>query len=298
MILINYDVSKCNSYEQIEMKNLYDNWGRCGYGDYYTQQSFIYYDSFEELFESVDDEKYNEIQFMGFYFENSDYVNYIVNDLVLPSSLYQLSCDHNNLSKLPELPEGLNHLHCPYNNITRLPKLPNSLEVLYCYSNCIEYLESLPDNLISICASHNKITKITNFPKLLQYIECQYNKLKYLPELPNEIIGFNANNNELIDIPNNFNAIFKYIKYIQNYRDLWPDKSWPDKSFTFQNNPVHTLIKYKFNGNIETYINWRLTMHKKYVRRLEDWYLECKYNPEYLICRKRIEKEYNEIFNN
>lgn len=283
MILINYDRSKCHPHEIINMKY--------SLGDYFCDALFISYDSFEELFESVDNEKYNEIKFMGFYFEDSEYVNNIVDNLVLPSSLYQLSCDNNNLSKLPELPEGLGHLYCPNNNLTKLPKLPNSLEVLYCHDNDIECLESLPDELISIFASDNEITKIINFPKSLQHIECQNNKLKYLPELPNGISGFHLNDNELIDIPNNYYTVYDELRRKSNMgiNNIGPE-------WSLWNNPICTLINHNFDNNTENYINWKLKMQKVFVRKIEDWYLECKYNPEYLVCKKRIEKEYNELY--
>ena len=32
------------------------------------------------------------------------------------------------------------------------------------------------------------------------------------------------------------------------------------------------------------------------VQKIEEWFLECKYNPKYLYCQKRLKNEYNELY--
>ena len=37
---------------------------------------------------------------------------------------------------------------------------------------------------------------------------------------------------------------------------------------------------------------------KVFANKIGDWYLECKYNPKYKYCKDRINKEYEEAFQN
>ena len=36
--------------------------------------------------------------------------------------------------------------------------------------------------------------------------------------------------------------------------------------------------------------------HKNAANKIENWYLDCKYNPKYLYCRERVMKEYDELY--
>jgi Leucine-rich repeat (LRR) protein len=53
----------------------------------------------------------------------------------LPSNLYILNCNRNQLTILPPLPNCLRILNCYSNKLTSLPKLPNRLRELYAGNN-------------------------------------------------------------------------------------------------------------------------------------------------------------------
>jgi len=38
-------------------------------------------------------------------------------------------------------------------------------------------------------------------------------------------------------------------------------------------------------------------MKRIFSNKIGNWFLECKYNPKYLYCRKRLMKEYDEFYN-
>jgi len=62
-------------------------------------------------------------------------------------------------------------------------------------------------------------------------------------------------------------------------------------------NPIFNhIIKY-FDGNRKIYNKHHHVMERKFVEKIENWFLECKYNPKYLYCRKRLIKEYEELYN-
>ena len=48
--------------------------------------------------------------------------------------------------------------------------------------------------------------------------------------------------------------------------------------------------------------DWYMSNNYKYiefVKKIEEWWLECKYNPKYKYCReKTVMKDYNELYNN
>ena len=48
--------------------------------------------------------------------------------------------------------------------------------------------------------------------------------------------------------------------------------------------------------DFKRYINSLPVMRKMAVSKIENWFLECKFNPKYAYCRRRLMREYNEIF--
>jgi len=64
----------------------------------------------------------------------------------------------------------------------------------------------------------------------------------------------------------------------------------------YNNNPIYEYIKTYFNGNEKKYIEYEKAMKRQFANKLGDWFLDCKYNPKYLYCRKRLMKEYGEFY--
>ena len=193
-----------------------------------------------------------------------------------------------NMHYLPKLPDSISWLTILRCGVLELPKLPehlNNLCVMYCYS--LEKMPSLPMELEMLDCDYNNLIELPEIPKSVEIIRCSYNKLKYLPEsLGNTCIY--AEHNKLIDIPDSFLNFKGYPMMIPG--------------FSFDNNPINDLIikyfmvKNRWLSPIGNYINFRKKYQKRFVSKIENWYLECKYNPEYKYCRDRLEIEYNDMF--
>ncbi len=63
---------------------------------------------------------------------------------------------------------------------------------------------------------------------------------------------------------------------------------------------MYEYIEKYFNSSWKQYRDFQhkvydLTM-KAFANKIGIWYLECKYNPKYLACRKRLKLEYEEMY--
>ena len=116
----------------------------------------------------------------------------------LPDTLKILSCHQNNLTELPYLPDLLTHLDCENNKLIELPYLPHTLIELNCSTN---FLTKLPDlsklSLIELDCVDNYLTEIPNLPNSLIYLYCDNNKLIKLPTLPNSLLELYCSDNNL-----------------------------------------------------------------------------------------------------
>ena len=70
---------------------------------------------------------------------------------------------------------------------------------------------------------------------------------------------------------------------------------------SYQNNPVYDLIHKKLDDSLENYYKFKKELkektERKFANKIGEWFLECKYNPQYAYCRKFIKDGYNEIYN-
>ena len=110
----------------------------------------------------------------------------------------------------------------------------------------------------------------------ITYIYCCDNKLFSLPELPNSLKYLSCFNNKISKLPELPNSIV-HINYYSN--------------------PIYRYIEKYFDGNEKKYIEYQNKIKKIFSNKIGDWYLDCKYNPKYLYCRKRLMKEYEELYN-
>ena len=112
-------------------------------------------------------------------------------------------------------------------------------------------------------------------PNSLLYLYCYNNNLSSLPELPNsltELMCFNNNLSSLPELPNSLRVMF------------------------YDNNPIYYYILEFFDNHINKYFEHQYNMKGKFVNKIGNWYLDCKYNPKYLYCRKRLIEEYEELY--
>ena len=89
-----------------------------------------------------------------------------------------------------------------------------------------------------------------------------------LPELPNSLRVLFCYNNRLTILP-------KLHKYLEDYY--------------YDGNPVYEFIHQKCGGKMEIYYK----INKVFSNKIGEWFLECKFNPEYKYCRDRVDKEYD-----
>ena len=187
-----------------------------------------------------------------------------------------INCAHNNLYYLPELPDSLIILHCHGNYLSNLPKLPNTLIDLICYNNNLSNLPELPNLLKDLHCSNNSLSNLPELPNSLQNLCCLLNNLSNLPELPNSLTLLWCEDNNLSCLPELPHTFI---------------------NFTYYFNPLYTYIETYFNGNIKFYCEYQTNMKRKFTNKIGNWFLDCKYNPKYSYCRKRLMKEYEELYN-
>ena len=132
------------------------------------------------------------------------------------------------------------------------------------------------NDIIHINCSNNNLSSLPELPNSFTHLYCGYNNLSYLPNLPNTLINIWCYNNNLCDLPKlPISLIYLY----------------------YYNNPIHTHIKHYFSGNKNKYYEHQQNIQIIFANKIENWYLDCKYNPKYLYCRKRLMKEYEELYN-
>ena len=167
------------------------------------------------------------------------------------------------------------HIKCWNSNLSSLPELPNSLEILYCGYNILSSLPELPNSLKILKCFNNNIDRLPKLPNSLIELLCYNNNLSSLPELPNSLIYFSCNNNNLSSLPELPNSL-NFLKYIHN--------------------PIHAHICKYFDGKKEKYFEYERNIKRKFSNKIGNWFLECRYNPKYMYCRKRLMKEYEELY--
>ena len=59
----------------------------------------------------------------------------------------------------------------------------------------------------------------------------------------------------------------------------------------YEANPIYDFIRDRYNGDINIYF-----YELKNVKKIEEWFLEIKYNPNYKYCKDRLNKEYSDLF--
>jgi len=108
----------------------------------------------------------------------------------LPVRLLYLSCDHDNLSKLPPLPASLISLDCNNNQLDSLPALPLDIQYIYCYTNRLTSLPVLPQSLNILNCSDNQLTELPSLPDSMNQLDISSNPYLYcLPQI-NTITSF------------------------------------------------------------------------------------------------------------
>ena len=108
-------------------------------------------------------------------------------------------------------------------------------------------------------------------------IKHDYNSFEEIVKLDNynDIIYLDCYNNNLSSLPELPNSL-NFLKYIHN--------------------PIHAHICKYFDGKKEKYFEYERNIKRKFSNKIGNWFLECRYNPKYMYCRKRLMKEYKELY--
>lgn len=248
----------------------------------------------------------------------------------LPDSLKSLRCSYNKLSWLPNLPKSLEKLDCSGNYLlTKLPKLPDGLLKLNCKLCDLFELPSIPDTLYDLkCNANRNLKSIPWLPKNIKCLHCHNCSLQDLPYVPYELQIYYHNhhntkwgscNNQLYlarKEPNSLKIKFAIHEnpVVNNWYPLRYNYTNYDKGRlsykrifynmmgTFQNvmiRPKYVDELKHWNGymkDVYDYYDHKLKTEKLFVAKIEKWFIDCKYNPEYKYCRDRLAKEYKELY--
>ena len=137
-------------------------------------------------------------------------------------------------------------------------------------------MPELPNSLLYLYCYNNILSSLPELPNLLKYFWCYSNNIFGLPELPNSLKILYCNENYLTSLPELPNSKI-YIR--------------------FYDNPIYTHIQKYFNGETKKYFEYKIKLQRIFANKIGNWFLDCKYNPKYLYCRKRLMKEYDELYN-
>ena len=186
---------------------------------------------------------------------------------------------YNNFDEILKLDNynDIVHINCAYNSLSSLPELPNSLQELYCRHNNLSNLPELPRLLKYLYCGNNSLSNLPKLPDSLIRLNCEVNNLSSLPKLPDSLIDLYCNNNNISSFPELPNSL----------TDL-----------DYKNNPIYSYTHKYFDNNVYKYLEFNKKMNKIFINKIENWFLDCKYNPKYLYCRTRLMKEYEDLYAN
>ena len=113
------------------------------------------------------------------------------------------------------------------------------------------------------------------FKRSEEYI--YYDSFEELSELDNynDIIYLNCNFNNLTSLPTLPSSLVEL--------DCW------------KNNTISENIDKYFKRDWKKYREFQHSIFKKFANKIGNWFLECKYNPKYKYCQRRLTKEYDEL---
>ncbi len=206
-------------------------------------------------------------------------------------------------------------INCSYlyksaEKITNIPKLPKKLTKLNCSNSLLEELPELPKSLVSLECYNSRLKRLPNeLPKDLKYINVNNNNIRYLPLC----LLKECHINNLSKYNINCSSRHRYWLGTQcachlsfhNGKSKYKGKCrcgysmYLYFSLIISCNPVHKKImkglgRDKFNMKSYKFL---LKEDKYAVCEIENWFLECKYNPKYKYCRDRLNEEFSELYN-
>ena len=247
----------------------------------------------------------------------------------LPTTLKYLNCEGSSFIKFNcELPLNLIEFNCSNCYIDAHIILSNPSYGLKPYwYNYFTKREDVFDTEDMILIGNDKIPKL---PPKLEILKCGYNYIKELPELPSSLIYIDATSTDLEDLPvslqycnlSGWDDTKTAFDYYFTKHNIFGHKL-RKKLKNELGQVINPLYNFKyshgmclFNWDEDMYYDHRVikkgkpqkvklnllgAMMKrleqlKVVSIIENWFLECKYNPKYGYCQRRLEEQYNNIY--
>ena len=192
------------------------------------------------------------------------------------------------------------HIEQQYNSFKEILKLDNYNDIIYiwCVNNSLSILPELPNSLEIFWCVNNSLSILPELPNSLIELYCCANKLSSLPKLPNSLEILWCSSNNLSSLPELPNLLDDFV-YYDNPIYTFIKKNLKNTKKKFVNKIENWFLDCKHNSD---YSYCRTRLKKEYEKQtyaaniIRNWYLDCKYNPKYLYCRKRVMKEYEELY--
>lgn len=240
--------------------------------------------------------------------EGSKYIKF---ECELPYNLIEFNCSgcYIGLHVYGDKSQGIYTVFWPMSNRPEVHKThPNYPDFM---SPCQEKLPNLPQRLEILNCSNNFLVELPELPSTLRYIDVRHNDLLDLPvSIKNCNLADWDDSDEAFDyyfteynihgqdvrerlrkeLGKVINPLFNF-KY--HYRDYYFDPKWYD-DLQFETRIINgekVLIKLSHLCIMIKRIN-----HYKAIPVIENWFLECKYNPKYGYCQRRLQSQYDEMY--
>jgi len=184
-------------------------------------------------------------------------------NVILPPKLKYLSCRFSDGAlSFVLLPDSLLELDCTCSKMNRLPKLPPNLKKLKCVNNSIKKFPELPSKLEYLDMMDNAISSI---------------ELPDSQELRNNLKDVCLCGNRIAKLPD---SILRYAK----------------TDFNFARNPIEISFSKQLKSNTRGYDHQNYIRLINAVHKIENWFLNARYNPKHNYCKKRLMREYEDLF--
>jgi len=163
-----------------------------------------------------------------------------------------------------------------YNSIEEILKIDNYDDIIYIYCayENLSSLPKLPNSIHELWCSNNNLSRLPELPNSLTKLCCSNNNIYRLPEFPKSLTYCWCDGNSLSSLPELPNSSILH----------------------YHNTPIYLHIENYFDGKTKNYFEYNMKMERVFVNKIENWFLDCKYNPKYLYCKKRLMKEYEELY--
>jgi len=199
-----------------------------------------------------------------------------------------LNFDHCGMKNITVLPKRLIELHCEGNRFTKLPRLPNRLKILNCSKNNIKELPELPSTLCILNCGNNALLKyIPKLPKLLKTLNFMFTKVDKFPDNILDLLS----DKDFIGC-NHYGTPLSRDMEKYNYSSDCAYNCGNHRSERGMGCLFYTNITPCKKSMIRNYITYNIS-----VKKIENWFLDCKYNPKYKYCRDKLNKEFTELYN-